>query len=558
MTDECEQANIKEDDERQKLSLTRRGMVAAGIAGLAATGAASAQQGPSEQSNRPFAPEDHDHSGERGSTSQLGVASPVESIDVETITAAMAAVADLNDVRHVHAADWDDQLQNEIDSAAANDERQVVVHGKGTFEPRTTVYLPDNFTLKIDDNVQLVPPADHNLDGILTGERTYRSLITNADHENGNENVAIEGGYISFENVEWEEMSHAAVWFHNCVEPRQEGVTVENVLYDYGSEGNTRQFGVYISESENGLQRECVARRVGYDGIANRASEAGGRMIHCEAYDIPGTGIQFAGDVRGDETTEDHPYPDEFVIRGCKTDNYITIHSNGEGVTDGIVESNEARYISLIGDAQIDNVEFINNISTAGLLLSPRDEMTNIRVHGHDFRSSSGSSIRMYGYGFAPETHLDTLTISGCFSRGSALLSSSKVGTEDAVYENVRLINNVHNPEDAEGTAFFDGGGEADVEALDVIGNTVHAPTVIDGGADTVRLQDNTLNNVDEIATDGVSRLLQNGRGTNIGDPSVEGEWNGYTDFAERSNALIHDTENDDWYRAVDGEWVKG
>lgn len=697
MSDENQTDGFEDRNRERKLPFTRRSILAASAIGLLATGSVSALSDPDgddgdDGRGPPFAPRDHDHSGERGATARLGVAAPVESITARTITAEK-----LNDIRHVHAADWDDRLQDEIDAAAANAERTVVVHGAGVFEPMTTVSLPDDVTLKIDANVRLVPPSDHDLDEIETGNRTYRTLITNADHDEGNENVAVEGGYVSFDNVDWEGKSHAPVWFHNCVSPRQEDVTVEDVMYDYGSTDGTRQFGVYITESESGIQRNCVARRVGYDGIANRGygSNRNPKIIGCEAYDIPGTGIQIAGDVRNQSTPADAPYLDEFVIRDCKTDAYIAVHSGGDGASDGLIKNNDARVISLLADGPFENVTIRDNI-VSQQLVAIRDRITNLTIRGQQSRDGRQiSSIRLIGYGTSGL--IDRLTIADCFSRDQTFLRNELHDLTSV--NNVRLINNVFDPDHDEAT-FIDGaidphfggdGAENDLYRVDVVANTIHNATIINEGVDTVRLQDNMLAGANESpgirydtsdlfveatapvddsfpeaiqfepdgpgdwwefafdvpsadkyeveietlsvssygiyelyindelvdtidfytpeftpdtitydldlqegtntmrfevvgqtedasgykmalynltlpnATEGganvtngpISRMLNNGRGTNEGDPSAEGEWHRYAGFAEQSNALIHDTENNDWYRAVDGDWVR-
>ncbi|WP_276256381.1 hypothetical protein [Halomontanus rarus] len=700
MTEDSRTHGFGDSSGDRTLPLTRRGVLAAGAVGVLASGSATARTDGGEEDGDeeddgdgpPFAPGDHDHSGERGSTARLGDAAPVESITARTITA-----ENVNDVRHVHAGDWDDRLQAEIDAAAAEAEREVVVHGNGVFEPTTTVFLPDDLTLTIDEGVRLVPPSDHELAEIETGNRTYRTLITNADHDDGNEAVAVEGGYVSFENVDWDELSHAPVWFHNCVSPRQEGVTVEDVMYDYGSADGTRQFGVYITESEGGIQRRCVARRVGYDGIANRGygSTRNPKIIGCEAYDIPGTGIQIAGDVRNQSTPSDAPYLDEYVIRECKTDAYITVHSGGDGASDGLIEDNDARMISLIADGPFDNVTIRNNV-VSQLLVAIRDRITNLTIRGQQNRDGrQDGSIRLIGYG-TPGV-VDRLTIADCFSRDRTFLQNEL--HELTSVSDVRLLNNVFDPDHDDAT-FVDGaiephfggdGAESDLQGVDIVANTIHDATVINEGVDTARLRDNTLVgandspglrydtsdlfveatapvddsfpeaiqfepdgpdewwtfefDIDEageyeveletlfvssygtyelsvngeqvdtidfyaesftrdtityvlelaegtntvrfeavgkneessdynmalyylnvpdapvsgpaISSRPVPRLLNNGRGTNEGDPSDEGEWHGYAPFAEQSNALVRDTTTDDWYRAVDGDWMR-
>lgn len=52
------------------------------------------------------------------------------------------------------------------------------------------------------------------------------------------------------------------------------------------------------------------------------------------------------------------------------------------------------------------------------------------------------------------------------------------------------------------------------------------------------------------------TRLINNGRGENAGDPSSTGQWNGNAAFAEAQNVIVEDTSNNDLYMAVGGSWV--
>lgn len=76
----------------------------------------------------------------------------------------------------------------------------------------------------------------------------------------------------------------------------------------------------------------------------------------------------------------------------------------------------------------------------------------------------------------------------------------------------------------------------------------------IDGTENILRgVQNVSPENLDD---DGV-RTLFNGRGTNDGDPSQEGEWNGHGEYAAAQNALVEDTSGGSLYRArFDGSWI--
>lgn len=72
---------------------------------------------------------------------------------------------------------------------------------------------------------------------------------------------------------------------------------------------------------------------------------------------------------------------------------------------------------------------------------------------------------------------------------------------------------------------------------------------------------ENTLRGVKNVSLDefddGGVRTLFNGRGTNDGDPSTEGEWHGHADYAAAQNALVEDTSGGGLYRALsDGSWI--
>lgn len=74
------------DDERATNSRRQFLGGMAGLGGLFGAGTTTAERG--SGGNAPFAPDEHDHSGERGSTASLGVASPVKSINVHELFSA--------------------------------------------------------------------------------------------------------------------------------------------------------------------------------------------------------------------------------------------------------------------------------------------------------------------------------------------------------------------------------------------------------------------------------------------------------------------------------------
>jgi hypothetical protein len=81
--------DASEDESTDFPGMTRRGVIGALAAVGVGSGVAGAESDGGRSGDRsPFAPDDHDHSGERGATERLGVESPVESVRVDDLLAA--------------------------------------------------------------------------------------------------------------------------------------------------------------------------------------------------------------------------------------------------------------------------------------------------------------------------------------------------------------------------------------------------------------------------------------------------------------------------------------
>lgn len=161
------------------------------------------------------------------------------------------------------------------------------------------IELSDNVTLRIPEGVEVTAEVGYSPTTTNVNGREVASLITNADHTNGNSNVHVVGnGRVSAEGASLDDtQSWAGVWLDKCDNSSVSGLEVDNILFgisqDGGSTGNERYHAVFFTECTKSDIENVEAHHTGDDCISVRRSSQNVNIANCEAYQNKfGHGIQ--------------------------------------------------------------------------------------------------------------------------------------------------------------------------------------------------------------------------------------------------------------------------
>ncbi|MEX2641380.1 MAG: right-handed parallel beta-helix repeat-containing protein [Balneolales bacterium] len=396
-----------------------------------------------------------------------------------------------HNVLHVDVQEGPDAVQAAIDEADRSGMNKVVIYGKQA-EWNKPVYLPSNSTVEMLEGVKITSsmnPQDAKPFEVGAGT-VCGALFTNKDHENGNKNITIRGGQIDFGGVTDESIVWAPVWLHNCDHSRFDSIVVENVV---------RSYGVMFSDCRNSIMTDCVARNIGYDGIAIRLDCRRIDVYRCEAYECGGPGIQAATFGRGAGATHD------ISFIHCRTTENIFVHGyQGPGGARGIlIHGCTAHRIAMIG--QVEDFTITSCKTTSVGLSCLNDTIRNGRIDSVSFSD-------LYGPGTEAVTRIrsrsngsiENITFSNCSARtysgritrfGQTLLEAGS---------SARYIDYVNCAFDARGsegpTVFFQHNSEGSMAKVRIHGCKIHnAARVVEGPVDGVRIRDCELHNVGSL-----------------------------------------------------------
>ncbi|WP_114576732.1 right-handed parallel beta-helix repeat-containing protein [Saliphagus sp. LR7] len=226
-------------------------------------------------------PDSHDHAGDA-----LGESAALASVTTET----------LSDTVEFAVGDSDTAGINEAINRLPAGGGTVVVPG-GTYTLSDQPLVPDNVTLVIPAGCTLSPASDFS-PSVMTALNGYDTvgLITNPDHENGNENVNIVGaGRIHDENDNLDPLtSLAGVWLHKCTRSQigngETGMLeIDNIAYNITSGGgpsgeDQRFFSAYITEGQNSTINGVYGHHTGDDTLGIRRSSKACSIKNCESH----------------------------------------------------------------------------------------------------------------------------------------------------------------------------------------------------------------------------------------------------------------------------------
>lgn len=226
-----------QEPESSSVSATRRQTLAGLIGGgalLSAAGSASAQSGSGDggSDNAPFAHEDHDHSGEYGTSNRLGVKTPVESIVAQRVHTREIPHADVTAYGAKGDGETDDTaaIQSAIDAVGESDELSTVFFPAGT-------YMVDPTTLDPVGNLSGALELHSDMELLLTENATIKNLPHDTSTYQilrlyGVENVKITGGTI--DGAREDNAADGGQWGHCIYIAHSENVTVRDTTVKNG------------------------------------------------------------------------------------------------------------------------------------------------------------------------------------------------------------------------------------------------------------------------------------------------------------------------------------
>lgn len=185
-----------------------------------------------------------------------------------------------------------------------------------------------------------------------------------------------------------------------------------------------------------------------------------------------------------------------------------------------------------------------NNTLIDGLRLIDCDENTAIRNGGEDYVGTTLRNVRAWNTEQI-RVYEDYSTIK------DVKIYDSEGWRAIRAHGDHSIVEDVYVEDGNDGVVHI---RATNVEVRDVrYDGSASNVVVVDDGSENTRISggDATWSNT---ADDGI-RTAVNGIGRNGGDPSSEGEWNGYVDYAERHQINVHDTENGVLYKPFDGQW---
>ncbi|MEX1062472.1 MAG: hypothetical protein WEC12_02615 [Balneolaceae bacterium] len=427
--------------------------------------------------------------------------SPADGNPEENVLRRISALQaqQINNVLHIDVAEGPEAVQAAVDEADREGSNKLVIYGREG-EWNRPVYLPSHFTLEILDGVKItssMDPEDANPFEVGAGT-VCGALITNRDHENGNRNITIKGGFIDFEGVTDESIVWAPVWLHNCDHCLYDSIVIENVA---------RSYGPMFSDCRDSVMMDCIGRNIGYDGIAVRLDCRRVDIYRCEAYNCGGPGIQAATFGRGAGA----PHDVSFI--NCRTPENIFVHGyEGPGGARGaLIQGCTAGRIAMIGYVEDFTITSCKTSSVGLSALS--DIIRNGRIDAVTFsdlyasETDAATRIRSRTDGL-----IENISISNCSARtwgdlryfGDTLLDEGSAG---------RYIDYTNCTFDARGAdgeaAFFRHATEGGMSRVRIHGCKIwNVDRVIEGPVDGVRIRDCELHQVGELHDGRLSDLV--------------------------------------------------
>lgn len=263
-------------------------------------------------------------------------------------------------------------------------------------------------------------------------------------------------------------------------------------------ENVARSYGLMFSDCRDSIMTDCIARNIGYDGIAVRLNCRRIDIYRCETYECGGPGIQAATFGHGAGAT----YDVSFI--NCRTTENIFVHGYpGPGGARGVlIHGCTARRIAMIG--QVEDFTITSCKTTSVALSCLNDTIKNGRI-------DSVSLSDLYGPAYNYTTRLrsrsngliENITFSNCNARtyGQVRRFGETLLDAGATARYIDYVNCSFNADGAEGrSTFFQHKSEGKLSKIRIHGCKIwNVARVVEGPVDGVRIRDCELHKVNEL-----------------------------------------------------------
>ncbi len=450
----------------------------------------------------------------------------------------------------------------------------------------TTVAVDDASEFEVGRGIVLFGPDQHR----KAGRDTHHTHITEISGNTLGLNEEVRSRAADFEEGDVCAQTHSALTTR-IDDVSSENIHVRNLTFDGGGRDadGPADFTVafaYVFGDEGGSIRDCVMRDFHSEGISNQrgtSRELRNNTIRNVAYNAIHVGVWSDGTEVIGNWIEDC---DGTGIYISDDTNHMTIQSNDvincEGTPPSEVPSTYQSSVGGIGDFDTGSGKGGSGGNHENTVKDNHIDLTEVSAGGIEVRNTVDNRFvdnRIQigtGYGIEVDGVSDS-TITG----NKIVLEDGEPGDycirADSVCENLTISGNTLRSNEASSGCI-----RVDFTESFIAGNALSAPGlypmwvhtsdetsfnkfrdnhvtdgtgVISGTGSEAEIEwelsGNSADDGDDIDLQNPTRVLLNGWGTNAGDPSVEGEWNGHG----REGVQVYDTANTDRYLYRDGNW---
>lgn len=406
----------------------------------------------------------------------------------------------------------DDQI--EFNMAVMNGGK--IIAQKGSYTLSSEIKLYNNTTLEFLPGATIFVPSIHSMTIYTKHGDPYSTIITNANHAEGNVNIKVNGAVIDFNGDNGKSLLQgwAGIWFDNVTSGVIEACSVKDVVYNVNYQYG-RAFGILLSDCDTCIINNCYAEHCGYEGVGVRAGNTDIYIYDTEANDNRNCGFQIASWF---PTPDPNDECDNIHIVRCRTDYIIGIHYTARNTDNSIknVFISECNAKFIIPGDRVENVNIFSNYACQIQCKAFERDTTvqsNIRIFNNileDWSDGTPATISLYGIGATGTggcTFEHIFIDSNTIYTGSTSVACIDIELEhaDDKINNLFITNNVMN---GVWGIIFEGLATNEIKDVDISGNDYEGNQSVGGGwinfGDTtdiqrVKLHHNCVRNTNQL-----------------------------------------------------------